>query len=109
MPKEFPCTLSLLASCYDIGFLEQTVRHVVRTCRYPFVERLLNIDLDSGSDDVLAELRKICQRLIADAVIDRVVEFDRTIGQDLVFPVNILVAPEFDGRVTTAISRCLDG
>ena len=82
MPKEFPCTLSLLASCYDVGFLEQTVRHVVRACRYPFVERLLNIDLDSGSDGVLAELRKICQRLIADAVIDRVVEFDRTIGQD---------------------------
>ena len=66
MPKEFPCTLSLLASCYDVGFLEQTVRHVVRTCRYPFVEKLLNIDIESGQSDKLRNLRRLGQKLIAD-------------------------------------------
>lgn len=91
MPVDFPCTLSFLASCYDVGFLEHTIRHVVRACRYPFLERILNIDLDSGRGDALLTLRQICQRLIADSVIDRVVEFDRTIAHD-----SALVARYFD-------------
>ena len=80
--NEFPCSLSFLASCHDLGFLEHTIRHIVRVCRYPFVERLLSIDIESGSDEALLKLRQLSQKLVADSVIDRVVEFDRTVGQD---------------------------
>ncbi|MEE3369308.1 MAG: hypothetical protein VX346_08185, partial [Planctomycetota bacterium] len=91
MPEHFPCTLSFLASCYDVGFLEHTIRHVVRVSRYPFVERLLHIDLESGRGAALLKLREISQRLVAESVIDRVVEFDQTIGHD-----SALVSRYFD-------------
>ena len=63
---ESPCTLSFLASCYEVGFLEHTIRHVVRACHYPFVEKLLNIDIESGQSDKLRNLRRLGQKLIAD-------------------------------------------
>jgi len=81
-PADPSCTLSFLASCYEIGFLEQTIRHVVRVSSYPFAERLLHIDLESGRGDTLLKLREIGQRLVAESVIDRVVEFDQTIAHD---------------------------
>ena len=81
-PADPSCSLSFLASCYEIGFLEQTIRHVVRVSNYPFMERLLHIDVESGGRETLLKLREISQRLVADAVIDRVVELDHTIAHD---------------------------
>ncbi len=78
------CSLSILVSRPDIAFMRQTVPHLVRSMNYPFLDRLLIADTAplSGSyarrTDIgsLDDLRACCAGLVADGVIDRVVEVD---------------------------------
>ncbi len=78
------CSLSILVSRPDIGFMRQTIPHLVRSMNFPFTDRLLLADTAplSGSyarrGDIgsLEELRKACAELIADGCMDRVLEVD---------------------------------
>lgn len=82
------CTISFLASRFDAAYIEHTIPHVVRTCNYPFAERLLNLDTAPlpphfrGRPNVpdLEALRQCGRRLITEKVIDRIIEFDDTFG-----------------------------
>ncbi|NJN63292.1 MAG: hypothetical protein HC795_18820 [Coleofasciculaceae cyanobacterium RL_1_1] len=84
-PKTLPsCTLSFFGARTDVAFLEQTIPHIVRMCRYPFTEKVLAIDTAPLSGDKLSrpdigtleDVRAIGDRLIAQGVIDRAVDME---------------------------------
>jgi hypothetical protein len=74
------CTLSITSARPDARFLSAIVRHLVRACSFPFVERVLVMDTAplpprylTDSTLVLPEhFRSIGEKLVADGVIDRV-------------------------------------
>jgi hypothetical protein len=76
------CTLSFFGARTDVAFLRQTIPHIVRMCRYPFVEKILAIDTAPLSGDkllrpdigTLKEVRTIGDQLVAEGSIDRVVD-----------------------------------
>lgn len=78
------CTLSFFGARTDTAFLRQTIPHLVRMCRYPFVEKVLAIDTAPLSGDkllrpdigTLKDVREIADQLVADGSIDRVVDME---------------------------------
>ena len=78
------CTLSINVARPDVPFLRHTVPHLVRMCRYAFVERVLVVDPSPPHprytrDARLAsldELRAECAALRAAGVVDEVVDVD---------------------------------
>lgn len=74
------CNLSILVSRPDVPHLEQVVRHLVRSCNFPFARKVLTMDtapiqgpyrLRAGIPS-MEELQSVCERLISDGVIDAV-------------------------------------
>lgn len=83
------CTLSILASQFDVDFLRLTVPHLVRMCNYPFSEKVLTIDIGNSPQRSAAvgaagidKLRETARQLQHDGVVDRIVEFDDAFGSD---------------------------
>jgi hypothetical protein len=68
----------------DVRFMMHTIPHLVRTCAFPFVEKVLFVDTAPLSGDkvgrpgigTMNELRDKCQQLINQGVIDRTVDID---------------------------------
>jgi hypothetical protein len=79
-PEKPSCTLSITSARCDWAYLDAIVRHLVRACNYPFVERILVMDTAPLGLRYLAdpnlvsteEFHAIGARLIRDGVIDRV-------------------------------------
>ncbi|MEO1093289.1 MAG: hypothetical protein AAFX01_00125 [Cyanobacteria bacterium J06638_28] len=82
MPE--PVSVWILAARTDLPYLAKTIPHQMRTCNYPFVERVLALDTAPLSGDKLTrygtgsqeEVRQACQALIDAGVMDRIVEID---------------------------------
>ena len=78
------CTLSIFAARTDMPFLGYTIPHLVRMCRYNFVEKVLVVDTAPLSGDKLSrpgigtleELRALCAKFVADGIIDRVIDIN---------------------------------
>jgi hypothetical protein len=74
------CTLSITSARPDAPFLDAIVRHLVRACAYPFVERVLVMDTAPLAARYLAmpnlatteQFQAIGRRLLDDGVIDRI-------------------------------------
>jgi hypothetical protein len=74
------CTLSITSARPDARFLDIIVRHMVRSCNYPFTERVLVMDTAPLAaryllDPQLASMEEflsIGHKLLADKVIDRI-------------------------------------
>ncbi|HEX5501560.1 MAG TPA: hypothetical protein VFW96_02990 [Thermomicrobiales bacterium] len=80
------CTLTIRVSRGDLPFLARTIPHIVRQCNYPFAERILFMDTAplyrryEGRKGIgtLDDLRSLCRQLIADGVMDSVLEIDNS-------------------------------
>ena len=78
------CSLSILVARTDIPFMMQTISHLVKTCQFDFVERVLVIDTAPLSDTFrkrpgigsLEQLRLCCQELLERGVVDRLVDIN---------------------------------
>jgi hypothetical protein len=78
------CSLSIMVARTDIPFIMHTIPHLVRTCNYPFVERVLMIDTAPLSGDKLLrpgigsieQLRECCDKLLQQGIVDQVVDID---------------------------------
>lgn len=78
------CSLSIMVARTDIPFMMHTIPHLVRTCNYPFVERVLMVDTAPLSGDKLLrpgigtmeQLRECCDKLVREGVVDKVVDID---------------------------------
>lgn len=78
------CTLSINICLTDLPFLSHTIPHIVKSCRYPFVERMLVIDTapmkgryrNNSSLPNMIELEKAAQELVNQGYIDTVVKVD---------------------------------
>jgi hypothetical protein len=79
-----PVSLWTLVARTDVPYMLQTIPHQVRSCNYPFVEKVLAMDTapltgdklqryDTGSQE---ELDAACQILIDRGICDRVVKID---------------------------------
>ena len=79
-------SLSINVARFDVPFMMQTIPHMVRSCNFPFAQRTLVLDLSvrraqrryQGIDDAAlnADLLRCCRQLIADGVMDSMVEID---------------------------------
>lgn len=79
-------SLSINVARFDVPFMLQTIPHMVRSCNFPFAQRTLVLDLSvrraqrryQGIDDAAlnADLLRCCRQLIADGVMDSMVEID---------------------------------
>ncbi len=75
------CSLWMLAAEPDIPFLPLTVPHLIRSCNFPFGERVLALDTAPLSGDyarrpkvpVQASLEDCCTALLSEGIVDRVV------------------------------------
>src|SRR5262245_24317376 len=78
------CTLDILVSRPDLGFIRLTVPHIVRGCRFPFRRRRLLVDTAPLSGQyagrpgigTMDELRSVCGALRLAGVVDTVEEID---------------------------------
>jgi hypothetical protein len=78
------CTLSINICVADYPFIQQTIPHLVRSCRYPFTERMIVIDTapmqgryrKNFSLSSLDELEKIAYSLVDNGYIDSVIKVD---------------------------------
>lgn len=79
-----PVSIWILVARTDVPYLLQTIPHLLRSCHYPFVERVLAIDTapltgdkvyryDTGSQE---QLEQACQTLIDQGIIDRLATID---------------------------------
>lgn len=78
------CSLSILVARTDIPFMMQTIPHLVKSCQFDFLERILFVETAPLSGvfrnrpgvGTLEELRDCCERLLKTGVVDRVVDID---------------------------------
>ncbi|MBD2098544.1 hypothetical protein H6F90_26080 [Trichocoleus sp. FACHB-591] len=78
------CSLSILAARTDVPFMMHTIPHLVRTCNFPFTQRLLAIDTAPLSGDKVGrpgigsqeEVRANCDQLLKSGVVDTVSDID---------------------------------
>lgn len=78
------CSLSINVSRSDIPFMMQTIPHLVKSCQFNFVERVLFIETAQPSSlfrhrpgiGSFEQLKECCQKLVNMGVIDRLVELD---------------------------------
>ncbi len=79
-----PVSLWILVARTDVPYMLQTIPHLIRSCNYPFVERVLAMDTapligdkryryDTGSQQ---QLEEACQTLISKGIMDRVAQID---------------------------------
>lgn len=79
-----PVSIWILVARTDVPYMLQTIPHQIRSCNYPFAEKVLAVDTapltgdkryryDTGSQD---ELDAACQTLIDRGIIDRLVKID---------------------------------
>jgi hypothetical protein len=79
-----PVSIWVLVARTDVPYMLQTIPHQIRSCNYPFAERVLAVDTapltgdkryryDTGSQD---ELEAACQTLLDRGIIDRLVKID---------------------------------
>ncbi|MEM9003635.1 MAG: hypothetical protein AAGE59_08930 [Cyanobacteria bacterium P01_F01_bin.86] len=79
-----PVSIWILAARTDLPYLHQSIPHLIRTCDYPFIEKVLALDTAPLTGDKLqrygtgsqAEVRQACQALVDAGVMDRIVEID---------------------------------
>lgn len=79
-----PVSIWILAARTDLPYLQQTIPHLIRTCNYPFVEKVLALDTAPLSGDKLRrygtgsqyEVRQACQVLLDAGVMDRIAEIN---------------------------------
>jgi hypothetical protein len=84
MPHATACSLWITIARTDVPFMMHTIPHIVRTCNYPFTERVLAVDTAPLSGDkplrpgagTLEELRANCSQLLTAGVMDRMVDID---------------------------------
>ncbi|KYC42574.1 hypothetical protein WA1_18400 [Scytonema hofmannii PCC 7110] len=80
------CALSIMVARTDIPFMMHTIPHLVRTCNFPFNERVLAVDTAPLSGDkvgrpgigTMEQLRNACEQLLSLNVVDKIVDFDYT-------------------------------
>lgn len=78
------CALSILVARTDTSFMMQTVPHLVKMCRFDFVEKTLLIDTAPLSEDYrnrpgigsLEQLQDCCHQLLSSGIVDRLIEID---------------------------------
>ena len=78
------CSLSIMVARTDLPFLMHTLPHLVRACRFPFIERVLFVDTAKLSGDkikrpgigTMDDLRRCCQNLLDRGIVDRVADMD---------------------------------
>jgi hypothetical protein len=78
------CSLSIMVARTDIPFMMQTIPHLVRSCQFHFLERVLFVETaplsgvfrDRPGVGTLEELRDCCDRLLRAGVVDRVMDID---------------------------------
>lgn len=76
------CTLAILVARTDVNFMLQTIPHLVRTCRFPFKQRLLFVDTAPLGQEyqtrpgvgTMNDLYACCQQLKGDGTIDKVID-----------------------------------
>ncbi|WP_009543517.1 hypothetical protein [Crocosphaera subtropica] len=79
-----PVSLWILVARTDVPYMLKTIPHLIRSCNYPFVERVLAMDTapligdkryryDIGSQE---QLDQACQTLIDQGMMDRVAKID---------------------------------
>jgi hypothetical protein len=84
MASSDSCTLSILVARTDVPYMTQTIPHIVRSCRHPFVERVLIVDTaplhkryrSNPNIGTLEQLRKCCQQLVEQKVVDQAIDID---------------------------------
>lgn len=82
MTTQPSCTLSINVAVPDLPFLELTISHLVRSCDYPFRERMLIVDTaplvsryrKDPKIGNLEQLLELCGRLKDSNVVDEVKE-----------------------------------
>jgi hypothetical protein len=78
------CSISILVARTDIPFMMHTIPHLMRSCDFPFTERVLCVDTAPLSGDkvnrpgigTLEQLRAYCDELLNSGVVDKVVDID---------------------------------
>ena len=78
------CSLSISVSRADVPFIMYTIPHMVRMCNHDFLERCLIIDTAPLSGEFesrpgvgsLSELRRCCEKLLREGVVDRLIDID---------------------------------
>jgi hypothetical protein len=78
------CSLSILVARTDIPFMMQTIPHLVKSCQFDFLERVLFVETAPLSGifrnrpgiGTFAQLKDCCEQLLKASVVDRVVEID---------------------------------
>lgn len=79
-----PVSVWILVARTDVNYMLKTIPHQIRSCNYPFVERVLAVDTSPLSGDKIyrynigsqEQLDLACQTLVEQGVIDRVVKID---------------------------------
>ena len=78
------CSLWILIARTDLPFMMHTIPHLVKTCNYPFEEKVLVIDtaplsgekLNRAGIGSLEELRNSAKKLLDAEIVDRVVDIN---------------------------------
>jgi hypothetical protein len=81
-----PVSVWILVARTDLPYMMQTIPHLMRSCNYPFVERVLAMDTVPLTGDkryryktgTQEELESACQTLIEQGVMDKIVKIDYT-------------------------------
>lgn len=78
------CSLWIMTSRTDVGFLKNTLPHIVKICNYPFTEKVIAIDAAKPSGEKLlrphlaslGQIRDICKAFLDNGIVDRIVDID---------------------------------
>jgi hypothetical protein len=79
-----PVSVWTLVARTDVPYMLQTIPHQLRSCNYPFVEKVLAVDTAPLTGDKVSryntgsqkDLEVACQRLVEQGVADRIVKID---------------------------------
>jgi len=82
------CSLSIMVARTDLPFMEHTIPHIVRSCHFPFLKRVLVVDTAPLSGDkvnrpgigTMDELRQMCSQFIDRGFIDETIDMDYSSG-----------------------------
>lgn len=82
--NEPTCSLAMLMAKTDIAYVRLTIPHLVKMCNFPFIEKILFVDTSELAGDYrsrpnignLTDIRKICEELLENKVVDKVVDID---------------------------------